>query len=533
MSWSLVAAVASLPRGLARPDMEDNDETWQRRIRELYANVEQLYSHVDITVLIFDRHLVEVSSGNAGRAIQFAQPLSEIARRALDTGEPQRDIALDEIGRQRVHAFPLRDQDSIVGVVCVVDDDGARRELFVRCAMAIFDGYRQNEAALLERERRSREEAQRANRLRDEFLAVVSHELRSPIASILLWEQVLRSPTLDADTVASALDAIHESASGQALLINDLLDVSRAINGKLRIDRRLTSVARVLTMAIETARSHASARQLEIVAQLDPDLGVVLGDSRRLRQIFDNLLSNAIKCAERGQISIRAHQSHDSITIDVCDAGRGIAAAFLPHMFEPFSQGDGSRSSDGLGLGLGIARQLVELHGGTLSASSDGLGEGAQFTVCLPRLSAVGEDESTAPSTITGVRVLLVDDDTRILGALQHLLRRAGAIVATAQSASAAYLILLEGETDVLLTDLGMPDEDGYSLMRRIRATHGAMRSLPSIAITARFTEDSHDRALAAGFDWFLMKPIDVDLLIANIADLIGAAEPRSRDRVT
>lgn len=511
-------------RSLIDPDMDDHDESWQRRIRELYANVEELYSHIDITVLIFDRHLVDVSPARAGPASQFAQPLTEIARRALETGEPQRDIALDEIGRQRVHAFPLHDQNAIIGVVCVVDDDGARRELFVRCAMAIFDGYREKEAALLERERRSLEEAQRANRLRDEFLAVVSHELRSPIASILLWEQVLRGPAIDAETHASALDAIHESAAGQALLINDLLDVSRAINGKLHIDRRLTSVARVLTMAVDIARPHASARQLEIVSQLDPDLGIVLGDSRRLRQIFDNLLSNAIKCTDHGEISVRARQSDDSIMIDVCDTGRGITATFLPHVFEPFRQGDDSGATDGLGLGLGIARQLVELHGGTLLASSEGLGHGAQFTVTLPRVRVAGDDVSTGHPFITGVRVLLVDDDTRILEALEHLLRRAGAVVATATSAAAAYLVLQRGETDVLLSDLGMPGEDGYSLMRRIRATPGAMRSLPSIALTARFMEDSNDRALAAGFDGCLTKPIDVDVLITNIADLVEAA---------
>lgn len=504
--------------------MDEHDEAWQRRIRELYSNVEELYSHVDITVLIFDRDLVEIRPARAGPASPFARPLSEIARRVLELGEPQRDVALDDIGRQRVHAFPLRDQSTIIGVVCVVDDDGARRELFVRCAMAIFDGYRQNEAALLERERRSLEEAQRANRLRDEFLAVVSHELRSPIAAILLWEQVLRSPGLDADTVASALDAIHESAIGQALLIDDLLDVSRAVNGKLHIDQRVTSVARVITMAIDTARPHARQRQIEIVARLDPELGVVLGDSRRLRQIFDNLLSNAIKCTDQGEISVTARQSADSITIDVCDTGRGIAPAFLPHLFEPFTQGDGSAAAGGLGLGLSIARWLVELHGGTLSASSEGVGRGAQFTVRLPRRGIVGSGDSAAHRRITGVRVLLVDDDVRILEALELLLRRAGAVVVTARSAPEAYLILQQGTTDVLLSDLGMAGEDGYSLMRRIRATNGAMRSLPSLALTARFTEDSERRALAAGFDGCLMKPIDMDVLITTIAELVAAA---------
>ena len=502
--------------------MDDHDETWQRRIRELYANVEELYEHIDITVMFFDRDLVEISPGTTRPPSPWAESLADIARRALQTGEPQRDVPLDQIGRQHAHAFPLRNQDSVIGVVCVVDDDGARRELFVRCAMAIFDGYRQNEVALLERERQAREEAQRANRQRDEFLAVVSHELRSPIASILLWEQVLRGPALDAPTVASALDAIHESASGQALLINDLLDVARAINGKLHIDRRVTSVVRVLTMAVETATPHARARELEIVLQVEPELGNVLGDSRRLRQIFDNLLSNAIKCAERGQIEIRARQSEDSITIDVRDHGRGIAPAHLPYLFEPFNQGGAGEPGDGLGLGLGIARQLVELHGGTLSAHSDGLGQGAQFTVCLPRISAIDERDAAANADVTGVRVLLVDDDTRLLGALEHLLRSAGAVVATARSALSAYLLLQAGTTDVLLSDLGMPDEDGYSLMRRVRATQGAMRSVPSIALTSQLAEHGHDRALAAGFDRYLMKPVDVALLIATIADLVA-----------
>jgi signal transduction histidine kinase/ActR/RegA family two-component response regulator len=500
--------------------MDDHDETWQRRIRELYANVEELYSHVDITVLLFDHQLVEVSANRDGREIPFAQPLAEIARRALESGEPQRDVALDEIGRQRVNAFPLRDRSATIGVVCVIDDDGARRELFVRCAMAIFDGYRQNEVALLERERQAREEAQRANRLRDEFLASVSHELRAPIAAILLWEQVLRGPALDAATVASALDAIHESAAGQALLIDDLLDVSRAINGKLHIERRRTSIARVLTIAIQTAQSRARARHLEIVSQLDPDLGVVFGDSRRLRQIFDNLLSNAINSAERGEIAVRSRQSDGSITIEVTDTGRGIAAEFLPHIFEPFAQGDRNPASEGLGLGLGIARHLVELHGGTLSASSDGLGHGARFTVCLPRTAPVGESALPVRPDITGVRVLLVDDDVRLLEALGLLLGRAGAIVTTAESAPAAFAILKKGQTDVLLSDLGMPGEDGHSLMRRIRATSGTMGSLPAIALTARFTDASRAQALAAGFDWYLLKPIDIDHLIANIAEL-------------
>lgn len=500
--------------------MDDQEETWQRRIRELYANVEELYSHVDITIVVFDRGLVEVSAEH-GSSNRFGQLLADVARRVFETGEAQRDVACDPVGRQRAHAFPLRDGDSIVSVVCVVDDDGARRELFVRCAMAIFDGYRQKEASLLERERRALEEAQRANQLRDQFMAVIAHELRSPLASILLWEQVLRNPDVDSATRASALDAIHESANGQALLVADLLDVSRAINGKLHIDRRLTSIARVLTLAIETARPHAAARGLEIVSQLDPTLGDVLGDSRRLRQILDNLLSNAIKCTERGRITVRARQSDDSITIDLRDTGRGIAPAFLPHVFDPFRQANEGGPGDGLGLGLGIARQLVELHGGTLSASSEGLGHGAELTVILPRARTSARTMTSSQPLIASARVLIVDDDTRMAEALQLLLQSLGAIVTTAQSAATAFPVLLLGDIDIVLSDIGMAGEDGYSFVQRIRATSGGLQSIPAIAITARVADDTRQRAFAAGFDRYLTKPIDIGLLVSEIADLV------------
>lgn len=502
--------------------MDATDEAWQRRIRELYEHVEELYSHVDVTVVAFDRDVAEVKASNELLASPFAPRLADIARRILETGEAQRDIALDQIGRQRVHAFPLRDHASIAGVVCFVVDDGARRELFVRCAMAIFDGYRQNEAALLERERKALEEARSANRQRDQFLAVIAHELQSPMTSILLWENVLRDQTIDAATRTSALDAIHEGATGQALLVADLLDVVRAMNGKLHIERTLTPLTRVLMMAIEDARQRARTSRVEVVAELDPELGDVLGDSRRLRQVFDNLLSNALKCTEQGRVRVVARQNGEAITIDVCDTGLGIAPEFVSQVFEPFRQADEHGAGAGLGLGLGIARQLVELHGGTLSASSEGLGHGAQFTVTLPRAQSPVANDSSARSSITGVRVLVIDDDARIVEGLQILLRAAGAIVTAARSAAAGYAILEHGQIDIVLSDVGMPGEDGVSLVQRIRATPGAMQRIPAIAITALVTVDGRDRVLAAGFDRYLPKPIDVPLLISNIADLVS-----------
>ena len=500
--------------------MDDHEEIWQRRIRDLYANVEELYSHIDITVMVFDRNGVDASANDDGAENPLGEPLAAIARQILDTGKPQHDVPLDPIGRKRAHGYPLRDGDTIVGVVCVVDDDGARRELFVRCAMAIFDGYRQKEAELLERERKALDEARRANRLRDQFLAMISHELRTPMSAILLWEQVLRHDQLDADTRVRALDAIHDSATGQALLVADLLDVSRAINGKLHIDRRATPIARVLETAIENARPSATLRQLELVSQLEPDLGAVLGDSRRLRQVLDNLLSNAIKATRQGRVSLRAWQGDDSITIEVRDTGRGIARTSLPHLFEPFWQADES-APDGLGLGLTIARQLVELHGGTLSASSEGIGCGTTFTVRLPRIVARVHDEALALPAIVGVRVLMVDDDAQSLEPLEILLRGVGAVVASEHSASAAYAVLQRDDTDVVLSDIAMPGEDGYTFVRRVRQTPGAMRSLPAIAITARASEHDRQRALDAGFDRFLTKPLDVALLISTIAQLV------------
>ena len=496
---------------------DDNRESWQQRISELYTDVEQLYAHVDISVVLFDRDLVEVStSGTAASAL--SQQLADIARRVLETGRPNGDVPLDRLGRQRAHGYPIGDASGIAGVVCVVDDDGARRELFVRCAMAIFDGYRRNEATLLERERRALEEARRANQLRDRFLAMVAHELKSPMATILLWERVLRDPGVDAPLRTQALDAIHDAAAGQALLVEDLLDVSRAINGKLHMDRRATAIGPALAQAIANVRPDAEARDVEIALELDDDVDEVFGDPRRLRQIFDNLLSNAIRCTSGGRVSVAARRDADTITIDVSDTGRGISADFLPHVFDAFRQSD-ERLDLGLGLGLAIARELVELHGGTITAASDGIGAGATFTLKLPRLGA--PVATSGPHAIAGVRILLVDDDAQLLGALQVLLAAAGAVVQTALSASSARRILERRETDIVVSDLGLAGEDGLTFVKRLREEPGGSRSLPTIAITARAMEGAREDALAAGFDRYITKPIDFAILIRSIAELV------------
>jgi signal transduction histidine kinase len=494
---------------------DEEREGWQRRISKLYTDVEQLYAHVDISVVLFDRDLVEVStSGTATSAL--SQQLADIARRVLETGRANVDVPLDRLGRRRAHGYPIGDASGIAGVVCVVDDDGARRELFVRCAMAIFDGYRRNEAALLERERRALEEARRANQLRDRFLAMVAHELKSPMAATLLWEQILRDTRADATLHTRALDAIHDAAAGQALLVEDLLDVSRAINGKLHMERRATGIGPALALAIANVRPHAEARDVEIAVDLGVVVGDVLGDPRRLRQIFDNLLSNAVKFTSGGRVSVAVRQDADTITIDFSDTGSGISAEFLPHVFEAFQQSD---ERLGLGLGLAIARELVELHGGTITAASEGIGAGATFGVKLPRLGA--PVATSGPHAIAGVRILLLDDDAQLLGALQVLLAAAGAVVQTALSASAARRILERRETDIVVSDLCLPGEDGLTFVKRLREEPGGSRSLPTIAITARAMEGDRDRALAAGFDRYVTKPIDIAILICSIAELV------------
>jgi signal transduction histidine kinase len=493
---------------------DDDRESWQQRINELYTDVEQLYAHIDISVVVFDRDLVEVSSiGTATNAL--SPQLVDIARRVIETERANGDVPLDRLGRRRAHGYPIRDASGIAGVVCVVDDDGARRELFVRCAMAIFDGYRRNEAALLERERRALEEARRANQLRDRFLAMVAHELKAPMSAILLWERIMREHGLDATLRGQALDAIHDAATSQALLVEDLLDVSRAINGKLHMERRATAIGPALALAIANAQPDAEARDVEISLEVGDDIGDVLGDPRRLRQIFDNLLSNAIKWTSGGQVSVAARQDADSITITVSDTGSGISTEFLPHVFDAFRQSD---ERLGLGLGLAIARELVELHGGTIAAASEGIGTGATFTVRMPRFRAPAASE---PVGIAGVRVLLVDDDAQLLGALQVLLAAAGAAVQTALSAAAAHRILERRETDIVVSDLSMPGEDGLAFVTRLRQGPAASRSLPAIAITALAMDGARERALAAGFDRYITKPIDMAALIGSIAELV------------
>jgi len=354
----------------------------------------------------------------------------------------------------------------------------------------------------------------------DRLLAWVSHELRAPIATMLLWEQVLRAaPT--ADIVVRGLDAIRQSAQTQERLVRDLLDATRATSGKLHLEMRPVNLARSVEDAIEALEQTATDKSQRVVRHLETKLEVN-GDAGRLRQVLDNLLSNAVKFTQPGgTITVRARRLGASIVVEVADSGCGMSREFLAHAFELFSQADNSatRKDGGLGIGLAIAHDIVHLHGGTLTGQSDGVDRGTTFTITLPALTST-PDVATIPAVATirldGIRVLVVDDDPRVCDALEILLSRVGAAVDTATSVAAAIAALDRAEPDVVLSDIAMPGEDGYSLVRRIRARALAM---PVVAITAH--AGASEQAIVAGFDRFVAKPLDVAYLIELISGLV------------
>jgi signal transduction histidine kinase/ActR/RegA family two-component response regulator len=391
--------------------------------------------------------------------------------------------------------------------------------------------------SMAEQVQRARAEAERANQLKDVFLAAVSHELRAPLTTMLLWEKVLRESFEDEASRSQALDAIHQSAVAQARLVADLLDFARGISGKLYLDIREVDLGKLVSDAVDAARPHAAAKSILLVHRAPPLAEVVHADATRLRQIIDNLLSNAVKFTDsRGTVTVAVARRRQSITIEIEDTGRGLAPKLLTRIFEPFAQADDSltRREGGLGLGLTISKQLTELHRGTLTASSAGLGQGAKFTVTLP---AAGTSRSPSPPLgvkrarrLDGARVLVVDDDAEVRKALAVLLGRVGAIVETAESADAARAQIAALDPQALVCDIAMPGEDGYTFVRTLRA---AGSTIPSIALTAFATELDTQRAIDAGFDVHLTKPISLDRLVEALSDLLGERSLDRHDRIT
>ena len=397
--------------------------------------------------------------------------------------------------------------------------------------------------------KRAEEELRRANGVKDEFLAVLSHELRSPLNAILGWSQLLRARKLDQMAIGRALETIERNAKLQTQMIEDLLDVSRIIRGKVELNVAPVNLASPIEAAVATMLLAAQAKAIQIETILDPNAAMVLGDISRLQQVIWNLLSNAIKFTSAGgrvevkleklqsenenNTSMKLTQSEISYArITVKDTGKGISADFLPHVFDYFRQADSSitRNHGGLGLGLAIVRHLVELHGGTVDAQSQGEGQGATFTVTLPlmsdrHLASQQSDESLGYPDLSGVQVLVVDDEPDTRDYITFVLEQSGAVVTAVASANEGLAAIDKSPPDVLVSDIGMPEKDGYALMRALRERSPKLGgTIPAIALTAYARQEDTQLALSAGFQMHVTKPVEPDKLVTVLANLIGQA---------
>ena len=415
-------------------------------------------------------------------------------------------------------------------------EDQQRHEEHLAAALANMTRLKEVRNQLLEREQAARTAAEQANRLKDEFLAIVSHELRTPLNAILGWSEMLRSGAIDTARQGRALKAIHESARHQSQLIDELLDVSRIMSGKLRLDRSIVDWSDVLRKALESSQPAVATKQIDITSEIDPDVGAFYGDAARLQQIVLNLVTNAVKFTpNEGSVRLHLHREGDVVELTVADNGQGIAPDFLPWVFEPFRQADGSstRTHGGLGLGLSIVKHLVEAHGGTVTGHSHGLGLGSTFRVRLPMdplcpvgATPAGPSHSPAPPSsservsLKGLSVLVVDDDERSREVVTAYLQGSHASVLTAASAPEALEILRQSHVDVLLADIAMPGQDGYDLVRAVRAMQAPACAIPAAALTAFARAEDSRRALEAGFQMHLKKPIGLEALVSAVADL-------------
>jgi signal transduction histidine kinase/ActR/RegA family two-component response regulator len=392
-------------------------------------------------------------------------------------------------------------------------------------------------AKLLDGERAARAEAEEVNRMKDEFLMTVSHELRTPLTAIYGWARMLVTGQIRDEHKQRAIETIERNAQAQTQLVNDLLEVSRAISGKVRLDVAAVDLTGVISAAVESIQPAADAKNIRVEADLDPAAGPISGDAARLQQIVWNLLSNAIKFTPRdGRVEIRLARQNDHVEIVVSDTGAGIAPEFAPYVFDRFRQADAgtTRQHGGLGLGLAIVRHLVELHGGLVSAESRGVGCGATFRVALPLANAravkplrksAGEaaaaDGPSAAKRLDGLRVLVVDDEPHARELFTAIVESAGAETRPAASAHAALEILAAWWPDVLLSDIEMPHEDGYMLMKQLAALADAGRPhISAIAVTAHSRSEDRRRAIEAGFERHLSKPVEPSELIDAIASL-------------
>jgi PAS domain S-box-containing protein len=550
-----------------RRKAEEELKTTEDRLRLLIASVK------DYAIFVLDPS-GNVATWNPGAERLKGYSADEIIGRHFSTFYPREDVDAgkcemelegaraagrfeDEGWRLRkdgtrfwanVIITPLREADgTLVGYAKVTRDLSERkRHEEERVVLARAEAARrvaeENEdraRTLAEDLRRARDRAEEAGRLKDEFLATVSHELRTPLSAILGWARMLQSGALEPAKVASAIDAIVRNAIAQQQIVDDLLDVSRIVSGQLRLDIDFIDIGHVVTAAAESIRAATDAKGLTLQVSINPEAGVIKGDSGRLQQVMWNLLSNAVKFTPRGgTICLALSRVNSAVEVRVSDNGRGISKEFLPHVFERFAQQDGgnTRRAGGLGLGLAIVKHLVELHGGVIEAHSDGPGAGAEFVVRLPVAAVRGSsalstgrthegmaDAISFPTELKGLKILVVDDEADARQLLQSVLEQGGAVVDTASSAEAALQRIRAAKPDVIISDVGMPDVDGYEFIQRLRQmSRDEGGRIPAVALTAYARAEDRRKALMAGFQNHAAKPMDPQELVVVVANLVG-----------
>lgn len=546
-------------RRRAEEDLKRSDE----RLRLLVASVK------DYAIFVLDP-TGHVASWNPGAERLKGYKASEIIGQHFSRFYPEVDVragkcemeltVAQQVGRfedegwrirkdgtrfwANVVITPVHDSDGVlIGFAKVTRDLSERkRHEEERITLARAEEARrvaeENQAharALAEDLRLARDKAEEATRLKDEFLATVGHELRTPLSAILGWGRMLQNGQLNAVKTSRAIDAIVRNAVAQNQIVDDLLDVSRIIAGQLRLDVQLVDIGQVVTAALDNVRTAADAKNVAVEALVTPEAGAIKGDFGRLQQVMWNLLNNSVKFTPSGgRVHVSVRRVGDLVEIEVADTGQGISRAFLPRIFDRFSQQEGSntRKAGGLGLGLAIVRHLVELHGGTVTAHSDGEGQGATFIVSLPLAPALTMkppaptrpvEQISFPSELRGLKVLVVDDEPDARALVQSVLEDGGAIVTTAKGATEGLEAIRMTLPDVIVSDIGMPEVDGYEFVRRLRQLPRERGGrIPAVALTAYARAEDRRKALMTGFQNHAAKPVDPQELVVVVANLAG-----------
>lgn len=455
---------------------------------------------------------------------------------------------LGRLGNVSVIERPVR----MTTLVSLVRSSLRARDRQYQVRMHIY-AQAQAETAIRESEqteRAARAEAERAGRIKDEFLATLSHELRTPLHAILGWSQIMRKVPDLQPKVSEGLSVIERNARSQAQIISDLLDMSSIISGKVRLDVQRADLATLVQAAVDTVRPAAEAKAIRLHVVIDPLARPVRGDPNRLQQVFWNLLTNAVKFTPKGgRVSVSLERVSSHLEVNFADNGEGIDATFLPHVFDRFRQGDAStdRRHGGLGLGLSIVKQLVELHGGTISVKSAGKGMGSNFRLTLPLMAAIDDSPTVttahhpaesahseppaeaARPDLRGIKILVVDDEADARALIRHLLEECEATILTAASADEALTILNREQPDLLISDIGMPIEDGYRLIKRVRALGAERGQTPAIALTAYARVEDRVKVIEAGYQMHLAKPVEpMELLVLVASWKRGSTSIRS-----